>query len=147
MKYSLITKSPLALARKPIAGKPISRTRDNLTGVKAPTGCKYVPNQAMPSEAPQDGFRWTRKLTLTEYGWEEVAIPVEDVTPEDATQGALKAWWASLPEADQVTVYKNAQDALLAWERGEINVMIQLILTNEAPELATLKAQVAAMLE
>ena len=78
MKYSLITKSPLALARKPIDGKPILRTRDNLTGVKAPTGCKYIPNQPKPSEAPQDGYRWARKLSLTSYGWQEVAIVIPE---------------------------------------------------------------------
>ena len=86
MKYSLITKTPLALARKPIAGKPISRERDNLTGVKAPTGCKYIPNLPTPSEAPQDGFRWARKLTLSEYGWEEVAIPVVVPSPVSMAQ-------------------------------------------------------------
>jgi len=53
-------------------------TRDNLTGVKAPTGCKYIPNLPKPSEAPQDGYRWARKLSLTEYGWEEVAIPIPE---------------------------------------------------------------------
>ena len=96
--------------------------------------------------AAEEGYRHKRKLTATYYGWERVKIEVIEPTAEETTQAALKAWWASLTVSEQSSIYTHAPNALLAWERKETEVMIQLILSNEAQELTELKSQIQAML-
>ncbi len=108
----------------------------------APEGEKYVPNLPLPTDAPEDGYRWARATpTLDGYGWQQV-----EVEQEDPAQAALRSWWASRTEDEQTDVYTHAPNALLAWERGDMGVMIKLILANQSPELAELKTQVKEMI-
>jgi len=43
---------------------------------QSPDGYTYVDD--LPKPEPQDGYRWVRKLTSDEYGWEEIAIVIPD---------------------------------------------------------------------
>lgn len=89
-------------------------------------------------------------FTLPYNGWnwfdDEMDALTALTTDDDPTEAALKQWWADLDTDEQKLVYCHAGDSLLAWERREYEVMFSLILANETPELAELKAQVSTML-
>jgi hypothetical protein len=82
----LIQDEPLALAKRDMLpknnGTPLKRPNGGEHAT--PEGFSYVPN--LPRPAPQDGFRFQRLLTATEYGWEAVAIPVTVPTPVSMAQ-------------------------------------------------------------
>lgn len=86
-------------------------------------------------------------FTLPYNGWNWFDDEMDALTADDdPTEAALKQWWADLSTDEQKLVYCHAGDSLLAWERREYEVMFSLILANETPELAELKAQVSTML-
>lgn len=103
MKQILTKNEPLRLATKRdmLAGNYGAQLKRPDRGYKAPEGFSYVDDLPMPN--PVDGYRWVRKLTDTEYGWEQVAVPVIVPTPvsmaqfqEEITKDAYKIGGVSL---------------------------------------------------
>ena len=71
-----------------------------------------------------------------------VPRPTKVLTPAEQ----IKDLWASLTDDEKAAVYTYAPNAILAWERDEMGVMIKLILANTEPAIATLKESVKAIL-
>lgn len=77
-KFKYISLDPPTQATDP-HGK---RFRDKLPpNVKAEAGHKWVPIRKRPTTKPSAGKQWVSKLTTTEDGWEETAIPAPQPEP------------------------------------------------------------------
>ena len=90
----------------------------------------------------------SRDYPIDGWYWAETQDDALALLPDDAsdTQASLKQWWADLTEDEQCLIYKHAPESLLAWERGEMNIMAAFIVANDAPELVELKAEVVALM-
>jgi len=79
----------------------------------------------------------TATETLQIVDDEVVVVPRPVVEKSQAEK--IGAVWESLSDDDKANVYTYAPNAILAWEREEMSVMIKLILANDAPQIADLK--------
>ena len=95
MTYRLRTPEPYALSSYSYQGFPtvLSRSSDP---PEVPGGYAYIPVIPFPSEDPPEGFRWVRKVTETEFGWEAAEIPATPV-PEEVTRRQLHLAMLMLP--------------------------------------------------
>lgn len=73
-------------------------------------------------------------------------FPEPEPEPLPTPSEQIKALWASLDDEAKADVYTHAPNAILAWERDEMSVMIKLIIANETPEIAPLKTAVKSIL-
>ena len=76
-----------------------------------------------------------------------VAPPEPEPEPVPTAEDQIRDLWAGLTADEKAGVYTYAPSAILAWERGEMDVMVKLILSNTHPEIADLKTAVKAILE
>lgn len=71
--FRLITIDPLAFYSKSLGGLPNTLTTNSPP--PTPDGYAYVEDLAFPEMEPSEGFRWTRELTTTQYGWTQTVEP------------------------------------------------------------------------
>ena len=76
-----------------------------------------------------------------------VAPPEPEPEPVPTAEDQIRDLWAGLTADEKAGVYTYAPSAILAWERGEMDVMVKLILSNTHPEIADLKTAVESILE
>jgi len=93
--------------------------------------------------ASADDYASANGLELTS----EHVFPAIMADPPLSADDQIRALWASLDDATKAMVYTHASNAILAWERGEIGVMIALIMSNDTPELTSLKGAITSIIE
>ncbi len=67
-------------------GLPLTRAEGEWV---VPDGYKYVADLPRPTETPE-GYRWQRSLTLDNYGWEAVELPVVEPIVQPVTKLTIK---------------------------------------------------------
>ena len=107
--------------------------------IRADKDIPFLINGAVTSRKIQreagNQMRWNEETSQFE-------ITVIVIPPEQQ----IRNLWAGLTADEKAGVYTYAPAAILAWERGEMEVMVKLILTNTSPEIADLKTAIEAIL-
>lgn len=114
-------------------------TIDETDGSPFPTRTGIPLNEIRSSDLEFDN---TQTLQIVDDKIVVVPRPTKVLTPAEQ----IKDLWASLTDDEKAAVYTYAPNAILAWERDEMGVMIKLILANTEPAIATLKESVKAIL-
>jgi len=107
--------------------------------IRADKDIPFLINGAVTSRKIQreagNQIRWNEETN--QFDITAIVIPPEQ---------QIRNLWAGLTDDEKTAVYTYAPAAILAWERGEMEVMVKLILTNTSPEIADLKTAVEAIL-
>ncbi len=142
MKYQRINTSTLAICTKTSGGYRPQIERDNLDGYGAPEGEQYVENLPLPTDAPEDGYRWARATpTLDGYGWQQVEIPFVLPDPVSMAQFREELSKPAYNNDAGVTLRMIVQQAV------EASGIVMLDWWNTAATVDRHNAKVAAMAE